>query len=120
MLYTTYFAKLGKLPQIIVPVSICLYPPDWYTGLEYKTLAPKSEFFKSFKETGDQECFIKSFNDQVLSGLDPLYVEQEIYGLAHSVNVALVCYEKPDNFCHRHLVSQWFNSFGISCHELKF
>ena len=120
MLYTTYFAKLGKLPPLIKPVAICLYPPDWYTSLCYKQLAPKNDFFRRYKETGDEITFTNCFRDQVLRQLDPLFVEQEIYGLAHSNLVALVCYEKPELFCHRHLVSQWFNSYGIDCHELNF
>ena len=43
--YTSYFAKLKKLPDTIVPISICGKAPDWYTGLQYKKLAPKYGFF---------------------------------------------------------------------------
>ena len=31
--------------------------------------------------------------------------------------IALVCYEKPSDFCHRHLVADWFNKNGIECKE---
>lgn len=41
MIFTTYFAQLRNLPENIVSVSICGRAPDWYTGLQYKKLAPK-------------------------------------------------------------------------------
>lgn len=45
MIYTSYFAKLKSLPDNIVPISICGKAPNWYTGLQYKKLAPKYDFF---------------------------------------------------------------------------
>ena len=45
MIYTSYFAKLNKLPNNIIPISICGKAPDWYKGLQYKKLAPKYDFF---------------------------------------------------------------------------
>ena len=32
-------------------------------------------------------------------------------------DVALVCYEKPSDFCHRHLVADWLNKNGFECKE---
>ena len=32
-------------------------------------------------------------------------------------HIALICYEKPTDFCHRHLVADWFNKNGIRCKE---
>lgn len=46
MLYTTYFAKLRTLPPDITPVSICGKTSEWYTGAQYKKLAPKWDFFQ--------------------------------------------------------------------------
>ena len=31
--------------------------------------------------------------------------------------IALICYEKPTDFCHRHLVADWLNKNGIECEE---
>jgi hypothetical protein len=28
-----------------------------------------------------------------------------------------LCYEKPQDFCHRHLVSDWMRSVGINIEE---
>lgn len=117
MLYTTYFAKLKSLPENVIPIAICGKSPAWYNGLQYKKLAPKYDFFIKWKETHDNDYYIKCFNEQVLLGLNPMEVYQELFNLAKSNNIALVCYEKPSDFCHRHLVADWFNANGIACQE---
>ena len=35
------------------------------------------------------------------------------------IDFALVCYEKPSDFCHRHLVADWLNKNGYDCEELS-
>lgn len=55
MIYTSYFANLRNIPSDIIPISICGKVPDWYSGLQYKKLAPKWKFFKVYKETGNEE-----------------------------------------------------------------
>ena len=138
MIYTTYFSKLKDLPSNIIPIAICGKSPDWYRGLEYKKLAPKYSFFKVWKETHDNEFYIKCFEEQVLNNLNVLDVVTDLYSMIsdpsiqqylYMVNcppwandryhIALVCYEKPDNFCHRHLVAEWFNKHHIQCEEYK-
>ena len=34
-------------------------------------------------------------------------------------NIALICYEKPSDFCHRHLVAEWLNDNGFKCEEWR-
>lgn len=132
MVYTSYFAKLKSLPDNIVPISICAKAPNWYKGLQYKKLAPKYDFFMKWKENHDNDYYIKCFNEQVL---EPLFVTK-VLGEIHLMmpvemrekmqapvwqspdyHVALLCYEKPSDFCHRHLVSDWINLRGIKCEE---
>ena len=135
MIYTSYFAKLKSLPYNVVPISICGKVPDWYKGLQYKKLAPKYDFFMKWKENHDNDYYIKCFNEQVLDGLDAYDVVDNLYKLLTEeermlieitncppwsnphVNIALICYEKPSDFCHRHLVSEWLNKNGIPCEE---
>ena len=74
MIYTSYFAKLKSLPENIIPISICGKAPDCYKGLQYKKLAPKYDFFKKWKETHDNDYYIKCFNEQVLDKLDAMRV----------------------------------------------
>lgn len=117
MIYTTYFANLKNLPKDITSISIAGKCPDWYDGLQFKVLAPKWDFFKVWKETGDNDYYIKCFNEQVLSGLNPKLIVDRLFELAQNDNIALVCYEEPGKFCHRHLVAKWLNDNGIKVNE---
>lgn len=124
MIYTTYFAQLRNLPDDIIPISICAKPPSWYHGLEYKKLAPKYGFFQEWKKNHDNEYYIKCFNEQVLGNLNAVDVILDLSKMIYSFNIGesdicLVCYEKPDDFCHRHIVSDWLNKNGFQCKEWK-
>lgn len=117
MLYTTYFSRLKHLPEGVVPVSICGKAPDGYKGLQYKTLAPKWGFFSEYKKTRDAHYYVKCFNEQVLADLDANEVYNTLLSMAGSPDIALVCYETPEKFCHRHIVANWFRENGIPIKE---
>lgn len=123
MIYTSYFAKLKSLPENIIPISICGKAPDWYKGLQYKKLAPKYGFFMEWKKNHDNNYYIKCFSEQILDKLNVLTVMRDLIDLVNSTEdhigkeIALICYEKPSDFCHRHLVAEWLNSNGIQCKE---
>lgn len=132
MIYTTYFAQLRNLQSNIIPVSICGKAPKWYSGIQYKKLAPKWTFFQEWKRNHDNDFYIKHFNAEVLEQLTALQVVTELQGILPEQikvqmqapfyantdwHVALVCYEKPTEFCHRHLVAKWLCENGFECHE---
>ena len=120
MVYTSYFAQLKNLPNTIAPIAICGKSPDWYTGLQYKKLAPKIGFFQEWKKTHDNDYYVKCFYEQVLSFLTADQVMRELNALSGGKDVALLCYEKPGDFCHRHIVSEWLNKSGYDVHEYCF
>ena len=107
MTYTSYFANLRNIPSDIVPISICGKAPDWYSGLQYKKLAPKWLFFKVYKETRNEEYYVKHYYKEVLNKLSAMDVVSDLY--CKSAGRDLVCYEKLSDFCHRHLVADWLN-----------
>ncbi|WP_395546859.1 MULTISPECIES: hypothetical protein [unclassified Lacrimispora] len=133
MIYTSYFAKLKSLPDNVVPISICGKAPAWYSGLQYKKLAPKYGFFMEWKENHNNEYYIRCYKEQVTDKLNPKFVVEELDNLFLSSvlgidckidsmvvpHIALICYEKPADFCHRHLVADWLNQNGFKCEEYK-
>lgn len=123
MIYTSYFAKLKELENHnIIPISICGKAPDWYKGLQYKKLAPKYEFFMELKKNHDNNYYIEHFQTEVLDGLDILNVIRDIIDISNQEkknDIALICYEKPSDFCHRHLVADWLNQNGFKCEEWR-
>lgn len=137
MIYTSYFAKMKNLPYGYIPISICGKAPDYYSGLQYKKLAPKKDFFLEWKENHDNNFYIEQYNSRVLNGLNPYEVVNDLTLLLPpqiqmlnsitncpiwanpNINIVLLCYEKPDDFCHRHLVADWLSSNGINVKELE-
>lgn len=120
MIYTTYFENLKNLPEHITPIAICLKSPEWYRGLEYKKLAPHESFFRKWKANHDNNYYITSFNQQVLQNLSVEEVIEDLNALIKTTanrDIALICYELPGEFCHRHLVSQWLNKHNVFCIE---
>ena len=117
LIYTTYFAKLNKLPKDVVPIAICGKVPEWYIGFRYKPLAPKYTFFMEWKKNRDNNYYIEHFNKEVLDKLDANEVVNDLLRLSNGRMFALVCYEKPAEFCHRHLVADWLINNGYACDE---
>jgi hypothetical protein len=53
--------------------------------------------------------------DKVIDDLNMLILKDGIN--CKGKDIALVCYEKPEDFCHRHLVAEWLKKFGYCCEE---
>lgn len=122
MIYTTCFANLRNLPHNITPISICAKAPSWYNGLEYKNLAPSYDILIEWKSDPNEERYIRRFNDEILSKLNQDEVINDLGFLCEfnqSKHIALVCYEKSDDFCHRHLVSEWLRNNDYNVEEFK-
>lgn len=120
MIYTSYFNKLADLPDSIVPISICGKAPDWYNGIQYKKLAPKYSFFSEWKKNHDNQYYIDHFKAEVLDQLDPGEVVRQLNELSGNQTVVLICYENPNEFCHRHLVADWLASHGYPTREYNY
>jgi len=115
MIYTSYFAAMKKMSsyQKTRCVGIALYVPKGIFIPRYPKLAPPKDILYRYKETRDVNKYTIDYNNY-LSTLDPKIVERELR------NRILVCFESPEKFCHRHLVSKWLNDNGFKCEELRF
>lgn len=120
MIYTSYFAKINKLPQNIIPISIAIKAPSGWNGLEFKTLAPKWSFLSVWKQTQDNTYYTIEYQQQVLNQLNPEEIVKQLYALSNNQDIALICYEKSESFCHRHLVADWLNKAGYDCKEFLY
>lgn len=114
MIYTSYFAKLKTAKN---PISICGRAPEWYTGPQYKKLAPKLWFFKEYKEGKiTAKEYSHHFYREVLIPLDPQKVFDDLKHIYNEEDFTLICYEAA-GFCHRHLVSKWFKLQGFNVED---
>ena len=113
MIYTSYFGKLKKIPNTIIPIAICAKNPEWYTGLAYKKLAPTYRILMNWKKMKNEEQYIRDYTEQVLRKLDVRQVYLELQALAKGKDIVLLCYEKTNDFCHRNLVAEWMRNNGM-------
>lgn len=108
-IYTSYFANIKKLPANIIPIAICGTCPYWYKGLQYKKLAPSYSILTEWLKNHDEKLYIERFNSEVLNKLNCDDVISDLLEMSNGNDVALICYEKPTDFCHRHLVATWLS-----------
>lgn len=101
---TSYFGNIKKLEAAgIKTISISRYPPKWYSGLQLQKLAPTGPMLKM----KDAEYTLKF--KEILSKLNPNEVKAELESMGNGKPVAMLCFERPQDFCHRHLVAAWLN-----------
>lgn len=114
---TSYFSNLRNIKH---PLSIALYPPIWYNGACFKSLAPTSDTLQKYKKgLLTPYTYTEEYTKTVLAKLDPVELYTKLVA-AYTEDVTLLCYEKPSDFCHRRLVAEWFQSaLNIEVPELR-
>lgn len=106
VIYTSYFGNMKKLSANgVLPICVALYKPRFFTGVQLQNVAPTRYMLSP--ACSEQE-YIKLYNG-ILSRLNAFQVLNQIKTLSGGRNIALCCYEKPDDFCHRHILAQWLS-----------
>lgn len=123
-IYTGYFAKL-KWYELrgLYPFSIALYPPEFFKKLGYPTyhiFTPSKNLILDWKNNRiSKEEYIEVYCRENLQDLDVTTVVDFLSSHSNHKDIILLCYEKPEFFCHRQIVSLWFNQNGIDCIEYR-
>ena len=111
MIYTSYFANWRKLKQAgIQIVSIARINPNSDIQETLMELAPSVNLLMGAKKGIIKwDRYVEKYNKQLaqidlLSILQKLEKLQEKYG-----NIALCCYEKSNENCHRRLLAEFLN-----------
>ena len=104
-IYTSYFGNSKKLAQAnIKMISISRYKPKFFYGCELKTVAPTSKILFGNLSTYEYE---KRYRRDVLNWVNAKEFLRMIESVSNGNDVALCCYEKPEDFCHRHILAEW-------------
>ncbi len=109
-IWTTYFAHVKDIDiNKVMPIAICGKAVSGWSYPEYKLLAPSWDIYDEYKNRGGTpEKYTERFLKERLSVLDKESVLKNLEELADGrEEIALVCYEKPGDFCHRHIVADW-------------
>ena len=116
MVLTGYFAQVKKYKEKGLQfINISLFKPEWFKEpiMDYPDLFPTKEMLFDFKETGNENRYIVAYSNGILAKLNPEKVFNDLN------NKIILCYEKPTDFCHRHLISIWLNQNGFECREFN-
>lgn len=122
-IYTSYFAKVKQLQESGFNNLVCVagYAPKFFYDTPnarfYPDLAPRKDWFWEWKNKHlSNDWYIAKYNETVLSKLNPEKVVEDL-----GDNAVMLCYEKPGDFCHRHLIADWIaKNTGMTVEEVDF
>jgi len=105
MIQTSYFGNIKKLNGL-KQVSIAAQTPNWFTGERELDFAPSFQLVYDIKKNriSKEEYRTKYFAE--LDRLDKDLVSKKLKSY-YEDNSVFLCYERPDDFCHRHLFAEW-------------
>ena len=114
--YFAYFAKKVKSGEVKPweGVSIARKTPKGFPGKKCSVLAPGWELLSDYK-TGkiDDAKYTERYKAEILAKIPPENVAHALDGKI------LLCWEKPDKFCHRHIVAEWLREAGFDVDEVS-
>ena len=127
---TSYYAKINEIRKqypdyILVSISGGITPEiSESVDIHDKRLAPNLSLFKEYKDNPEnknrEQQYIKRFKKEVLEQRDL----NEIFKswsdkIGLDKKYIIMCYEVPNDFCHRHLVAEAIEQkYGIEIPEL--
>jgi uncharacterized protein YeaO (DUF488 family) len=109
-IFTSYYANIKNIPRGYFLVSASGGIADGIKDtidVWDKTLAPSWSIYKEYKEGNDTALYTRRFAAEILPKIDwkqKLKTWASWYG--EDANIVILCYEKPGEFCHRHLLAQ--------------
>lgn len=117
-IYTSYFAVEKWIPSDVTRISIARWLPKGLRYMEYKQLAPSEKSLRAYKDgIIDEDGAGRSYRKGVLSKikLEDVLAYFELVG--NGSDVVLLCFEKSTDYCHRHILAEWFIEQGIQVDE---
>lgn len=115
MIYTSYFGNIKNLPDGYKLICISRICPKGMKIKMYGKLAPSQSLLTDYKSgLLSWEEYTNRYKEETLSLLSPQKVVEELGN-----NVILLCYEKPEDNCHRHIIRDWLNSAGFEICEYE-
>ena len=114
-IYTSYFANSRKLNEADIKIiCVAIGRPRFIKAPQMLNVCPTRYMVSG---PCSREEYLKLY-DQILSEQDAHQVVKQIESLSGGKDVALCCYEKPGDFCHRHILAKWItDNTGIDVKE---
>lgn len=119
-IYTTNYTKASRLSnKHYLKVSISYIRPREFDGMHIQSFAPSKQLFEDYKNGLSPEQYEIRFREQI-DNLADIYAFFKIMAKqAKGRDILLLCYEKKNAFCHRHILSDIiFERYGYRIKEL--
>lgn len=119
-IYTTNYTKASRLSnKHYLKVSISLFRPKEFNGMQINSFAPTKELLEDYKNGLSEQEYETRYREQI-SKLSDIYSFFQIMAKqAKGRDILLLCYEKKNAFCHRHIFSDIiFERYGYRINEL--
>lgn len=114
-IYTSYFGNIRRLNEAgIFAVCVAIGKPKYLNLPQIINVAPTRYMLS---DACSYEEYLRLY-DQILARQNAQQVVKQIEALSGGRDVALCCYEKPGDFCHRHILAKWItDNTGIEVKE---
>jgi hypothetical protein len=114
-IYTSYFGNNRKLNAAgIKIICVAIGRPRFINAPQMLNVCPTRYMVSG---PCSREEYLRLY-DQILANQDAHQVVSQIEMLSEGQDVALCCYEKPGDFCHRHILAKWItDNTGIEVKE---
>ena len=115
-IFTSYFGNSQKLKEAgIKIICVAIGKPRFIAGIPQMLNVCPTRYMVSGPCSHDE--YLKLY-DRILASQDANQVVKQIEMLSGGKDVALFCYEKPGDFCHRHILAKWITeNTGIEITE---
>ena len=131
--FTSYYGNYRNIPKDYVCIGISRYCPEWFKKGNYDNfvfvedniLAPEKDLLDDMKfgrET--EEGYKRRYVETLFRKLEGISMYTYFGTLSKKYEqykaIVFLCYEKPEDFCHRHILRKLMNNvFNIPCEELE-
>lgn len=123
MIYTSYYSNVKNIPSDYTLYQISNSAPKIDRKiLKLTALIPNWFYVRSHKSKSITDV---EFREKYIAKLDEAITENFIKAVAEFDNnkdkhIVFLCYERPDGFCHRHILADYLNGkWALNVQEFK-
>ncbi len=104
-IFTSYYGNSRRLREAgAAMICVSVKKPAYFSHIPQISAVCPTYYMISRRCPHDE--YLRLY-DQILARLDPRFVLRQIEEFAQGRDAALCCYEKPGDFCHRHILARW-------------
>lgn len=126
-IHTSYYGNIKNIPKDYLLVATSGYiPPEIEKLVDIwdKTLAPSKSIYFNYKSDSDESEYVNRFKLERLSKINICGTMQKwhLHALEYgkeNKDIILLCYERPEEFCHRHILAEAFEKV-LNCKILEY